>query len=256
MRRILTKKAAYKHGSTELKLHILLAARWFFCFWSGTIKLDRKYGRQIYWTPWQWPPKITLLMTTSAIFSNLDANSQFLGPSSPAVSTDPEVMVISAPNFLATNLPNSAPSDGQYSPDSTSTFEASNNDLTVEAPTTAGVQVPANNSIEDQQEPPPADSFPNDGSPFLSHSNQLKQRAETTNWLNSRQHRGEHFASIPTEIIRPRINTRLRYCWKPEFDSWEIIFRDNQRKEMTIQKTSLPSQLLVVPLQAVTVLPH
>ena len=191
-----------------------------------------------------------------AIFSNLDAHLQSLGPCSPAVSTDPEITVISPPNSLATCLPNSPANDEQYSPDLIFTIEASDIDLTVEIPPTVGVLLLVDNSNEEQHEPPSAYPFPIDGSPVLSRPNQFKHRAETINSVNSPQHRREHFASRPTAIIRPRINSRFRYGLKPEFDSWEVIFRDNQRKQLTIQITSLPCQRLVVLLQAVTVLPH
>ena len=39
---------------------------------------------------------------------------------------------------------------------------------------------------------------------------------------------------------------------KPEFSTWEIIFWDGRCQEYTIQRTSLPSQRLVVPPQAIT----
>ena len=69
-----------------------------------------------------------------AIFSNLDADLRSLGPlspdilvqlSSPAVSTDPEIMIFSPPNSLPTYLPNSASTNEQYSADPTSNIEAS-----------------------------------------------------------------------------------------------------------------------------------
>ena len=178
-----------------------------------------------------------------AIFSILETDLQSLGPSSPAVFTDPEKIVISPPNSPVTYLPNPASTDGQYSFDSTSTIEASDNDLAVEVQPTVGVQLLVDKSNEDQHEPPTAYSFPTDGSPVLSHPNQLKHRAETTNLVNSRQHRREHFASRPTAKVRPRINSRHRYSLKPEFESWKFIFRDNQSKALTIQNTSLPSHL-------------
>ena len=55
---------------------------------------------------------------------------------------------------------------------------------------------------------------------------------------------------------RPRFNQQLQYCLKPEFCEWEIIFWDGKRQEYTIQSTSLPSQRLVVPPQAITALPR
>ena len=200
-----------------------------------------------------------------AIFSNLDADLRPLGPSSPdklvipsspAVSTDPEIIVISPPKSPVTYLSNPDSTDGQYSPDSTSTNEASDNDITVEVPPTSDVQLLADNSNESQHEPPPAYSLPTDISPVISRPNQFQHRVQTANLVKSRQHRREHFAAKPTAIIRPRINSRLRYSLQPKFDSWEIIFSDNQRKEVTIQNASLPYQRLVVAQQAVTFLPH
>ena len=175
---------------------------------------------------------------------------------SSAVSTDPEVIVTSPPNSPVTYLSNPASTDGQHSPDSTSALEASENDIIIDIPPTADIELLANNSIEEQHELPPAYPLPTDSSPVLSRPNQFRHRTEPANLVNSRQHRREHFASKPTAIIRPRINSCLRYGLKPEFDSWKIIFWDNQRKELTIQNTFLRSQRLVVPQQAVTVLPH
>ena len=199
-----------------------------------------------------------------AIFSNLDADLRPLGAPtpdtlsrlpSPAVSTDPEVIFISPPTSPLTNPPNQVSKDEPVSPDSTSTIEASDNDITVEVPT-ADIQLLADNSNEEQHEPPPAYLFPTHSSPVLSRRNQFKHRAETTNLVNSRQHRREQIASKPTAIIPPRINSRLRYGLKPEFDSWKITSWNTQRKELTIQNTSLSSQQLVVSQKVVTVLPH
>ena len=167
-----------------------------------------------------------------AVFSNLDADLRFLNPSSPdklvrssspAVSTDPEVIVISPPNFPVTSLYNPASTDGQHSPDSTSTIEASENDIIIDIPPPADIELLANNSNEEQHELPPAYPLPTDSSRVLSRPNQFKHRTETANLVNSRQHRREQFASKPTTIIRPRINSRLRYGLKPEIDSWNYL---------------------------------
>ena len=66
-----------------------------------------------------------------AIFSNLDADLWPLGPSSPAVSTDPET-IFSRSNSHETPLPLSVSTYEQYSHDSTATIEANDNDITVE----------------------------------------------------------------------------------------------------------------------------
>ena len=191
-----------------------------------------------------------------AIFPKPGADLRSLGPSGPAVSTDLEIIVISPSIFHVKYLSSSASNDEQNNLDSTSTIKASDNDPTFEVLPTVRLQLIANNSNEDQHEPPHAYSFPTNSSPVLSHPNQFKHTAETANWVNSHQHRREHFTSKPTAIIRPRINSRLRHRLKPESESWELIFRENQRKELTIQNTSLLSQRLLVPVQAVTVLPH
>jgi len=191
-----------------------------------------------------------------AVFSNLDADLRSLASCNPAVSTDPEVIFISPPNSPLTHLPNQVSNDEPLSPDSTSTIEACDNDPTSEVSSTAGVQFLADDSNEDQHELPPAYSFPTDCSPLLSRPNHFKHCAETDNSVHSRQHRNDSFASKPTAIIRPRINSRLRYGLKPEFNSWEIIFWDNQRKELTIQNTALSTQCVTVPQEAVTALPH
>ena len=200
-----------------------------------------------------------------AIFSNLDSDSQPLGPSSPdelvrpsspAVSSDPGVMFTSPPSSPLTHLPTKASNAEPGSPDSTSTLEVSDNDPAVEVSSTADVLFLADGSNEDQHELPPTYSFPVDCSPVLSRPNQFKHRTETANLVNSRQNRREQVAPKPTAIIRPRTYSRPRYSLNPEFDSWEIVFWDNQRKELTIKNTFLPSQRLVVPQQVVTILPH
>ena len=126
----------------------------------------------------------------------------------------------------------------------------------MEVSPTTSAQFSANDNIEDQHLPPPTYSFPADCSPVLSRPNQFKHRTETANSFSSRQNRREQVTPKPTAIIRPRITSRPRYSLKPKFDSWEIVFWDNQRKELTIKNTFLPSQRLVVPQQAITILPY
>ena len=191
-----------------------------------------------------------------AVFPNLHADLRSLVPSTPAASTDSEVMFISAPTSLFTYLPNQASNDEQVSPDSTSTIEVSDNDPAVEVSSTANKQFLADDGNEGQHDLPPTYSFPTDCSPLLSRPNQFKHRAKTANSVHSRQHCSDSFASKPTAIIRTRINFRLRYVIKPEFNSWEIIFWDNQRKELTIQNTALSTQCITVPQEAVAALPH
>ena len=191
-----------------------------------------------------------------AVFSNIDADLQSLGPCSPVVSTDSEVIFISPPNSPLILLPNQISNDEPVSPDSTSTIEASENDPAVEASSTAGVQFIADDTNEYQHELPPAYSFPTDCSSILSRPNQFKRRAETVNSDHSRQHRHNSFASKPTALIRPPINSQLRYGLKPEFNSWQIIHWDNQRKELTIRNSALSTQCITVAQGAVAALPH
>ena len=102
-----------------------------------------------------------------AVFSNLDADLQSLGPCSPVVSTDAEVIFISPPTSPLMLHPNQISNDEPVSPDSTSTVEASDNDPAVETSSTAGVQSIADDTNEYQHELPPACSFPTDCSPVL-----------------------------------------------------------------------------------------
>ena len=196
-----------------------------------------------------------------AIFSNLDSDSQPFGPSrpdelarpsSPAVSTDPEVTFTSPPSSPLTHLPNQASTAEPGSPDSTSTIEARDDDQQWKFRQLRVHHFPQMTILR----PPPTYSFPADCRPVLSRPNQFKHRTETANSFSSRQNRREQVTPKPTAIIRPRINSRPRYSLKPKFDSWEIVFWDNQRKELTIKNTFLPSQRLVVPHQAITILPH
>ena len=193
---------------------------------------------------------------TLAVFSNLDADVRALAPWSPAVSNDPEVIFISPPTSPLTHLANQVSNDEPVSPDSTSTIETSDDDPALEDSSTAGIQSLADGSIEDQHDFPPTYSFPTKCSPLLSRPNQFKCRAETVNSVHSPQHRKDSSASKPTAIIRPRINSLLRYGLKPEFNSWEIIFWDNQRKELAIQNTALSTQCITVPQEAFAAFPH
>ena len=187
-----------------------------------------------------------------AVFSNPDAHLRSLAPCSRTLSTDPDVIFISPPTSPLTLLPNQIANDEPVSPDSTSTIEASDNDPAVEASTTAGVHFIADDTNEYQNELPPACSFPTDCSPLLSCPNQIKHHAKTANSVHSHQYHNDSLASKPTANIRPRINYLLRHGLKTEFNSWEMIFWDNQRKELTIRiqlylpnASRLPKKLLL-----------
>ena len=221
---------------TKPDFHILIAARWFFLFLArcDRVQLELKMP--------DLPDSVaeTIKDCSSyddilAVFSNLDADLRSLAPCNPAISTDLDVMFTSPPTSPLMLLPNQISNEEPVSPDSTSTIEAIDIDPAVEASSTAGLQLIADDTNEYQQELPPADSFPTDCSPLLWRPNQFKDRAKTANSVHSHQHHNNSLASKPTAIIRPRINSRLRYGLKPEFNSWEIIFWDSQRKELTIQ---------------------
>ena len=191
-----------------------------------------------------------------AVFPNLDADLRYLAPCSPVVSTDPEVIFISPQTSPLRNLPNQVSHDEPVSPDSTSTIEVSDNDPAVEVSSTAGVQLLAYDSNEDQHELPPAYSFPTDCSPLLSPTKQFKHRAETANSVQSHQFCHDSLASKPTAIIRPQITSRLRYGLKPYFNSWETIFWDNQWQKLTIKNAALSTQCITVSQEAITALLH
>ena len=66
------------------------------------------------------------------------------------------------------------------------------------------------------------------------------------------QHKREHFARLTRAVKCPRFNPHLLYRLRPDFSSWDLLFWDSQRQEVTIQNTLLTSQRLVVPLRAIT----
>ena len=116
------------------------------------------------------------------------------------------------------------------------------------------ISSPEVSQSEDTQELPPFSSILSDVRPLLSRPNQLKLRPDPA--VLGRQHRREYYTNHARRTRRPRFNQQLRYCLKPEFCKWEIIFWDGKRQEYTIRNTSFPSQRLVVPPQAITALPH
>ena len=241
---------------TKLNVHILIAAS-FFLFLA---RCDRVQLELIIPDLPDSMAEITEDCSSNdyilAVFSNIDADLRSLAPCNPVVSTDSEVMFISPPTSPLMLLPNQMSNDEPVSPDSTFTIEAGDNDPAVEASSTAGVQLIADDTNEYQQELRPTYSFPTDCSPLLSRPNQFKRRAETVNSVHSTQHCKDSSASKLTAIIRPRINSLLRYGLKHEFNTWEIIFWDNQRKELTIQNTALSTQCITVPQEAVAAVPH
>ena len=107
---------------------------------------------------------------------------------------------------------------------------------------------------ESTQEVPPFTSFLSDVRPLLSRPHQLKLQPNQS--ALGRQHRREFYTNHAGRTKRPHFNQHLQYCLKPEFCKWEIILWDSKRQEYTFQSTSLPSQRLVVPPQAITALPR
>ena len=93
-------------------------------------------------------------------------------------------------------------------------------------------------------------SLLSDVRPLLSRPNHLNFQPDL--FTLGRQHRREYYTNQTRKTKRPRFNQHLNYSLKPEFSKWEIIFWDNRRQECTIQSTSLPSQRMVVPPQAIT----
>ena len=91
-----------------------------------------------------------------AVFLNLDADLRSLAPCSRSISTDPDVIFISPPTSPLMLLPNQISNEEPVSPDSTSNFEASDNDPAVEASSTAGVQFIADDTNEYQRELSPS----------------------------------------------------------------------------------------------------
>ena len=116
------------------------------------------------------------------------------------------------------------------------------------------ISLPENSQSEVTQELPPFSSFLSDVRPLLSRPNQLKLQPDPA--ALGRQHRREYYTNHARRTKRSRFNQQLQYCLKPDFHTWEIIFWDGKRQEYLIQNTSLPSQRLTVPPQAITALPH
>ena len=116
------------------------------------------------------------------------------------------------------------------------------------------ISSPEANQPENTQELPPFSSFLSDVRLLLTRPNHLKLEPDQS--ALGRQHRREYYTNHAGRTKRPRFNQHLQYSLKPEFCKWEIIFWDGKRQEYTIQSTSLPSQRLVVPPQAITALPR
>ena len=116
------------------------------------------------------------------------------------------------------------------------------------------ISLPENDQPIPTEELPPFSSLLCNVRPLLSRPNYLKLQPDHSTL--GREHRREYYTNHARRTKRPRFNQHLQYCLKPEFCKWEVIFWDSKRQEYTTQSTSLPSQRLVVPPQAITALPR
>ena len=146
------------------------------------------------------------------------------------------------------------------SPDETpASFLQTTNNRTTTVPDaalspSAGLQfqipLPETDQSKTTEELPPFSSLLSDVRPLPSLPNYLKFQPDHSTL--GRQHRREYYTKLTLRTKRPRFNQHLLYSLNPEFSTWELIFWDSRRQEYTIRSTSLPSQRLVVPPQAIT----
>ena len=139
---------------------------------------------------------------------------------------------------------------------STSKHTTTNLDAASSQPTGLqfSISLPENDQPKTTEEVPPFSSFLSDVRRLLSSPNHLRFQPDQSN--RGHQHRREYYTNHARRTKRPRFNKQLQYCLKPEFCKWEIIFWDSKRHDYTIPSTSLPSQRLVAPPQAITALPR
>ena len=171
-------------------------------------------------------------------------------------------------NSVVTFLsPISSPSKKPFnpaSPDETpaSPLQSTNNPTTtvpdVASSSSTGLQfsisLPKADQSKTTEKLPPSHSLLSDLRPLLSRPNHLKLQPDHS--ALGRQHRREYYRNHTRRTKRPRFNQNLIYSLKHEFSTWEINFWDSRRQEYTIQSTSLPSQRLVIPPQAITAFPR
>ena len=116
------------------------------------------------------------------------------------------------------------------------------------------ISLPKTDQFKTTKKLPPFHSLLSDVRPLLSRPNHLKLQPDHS--ALGRQHRREYYTNHTRRTKRPRFDQNLQYSLKHEFSTWEIIFWDSRRQEYTIPSTSLPSQRLVVPPQAITAFPR
>ena len=112
------------------------------------------------------------------------------------------------------------------------------------------ISLPKTDRSETTEKLPLFHSLLSEIQPLLSRPSNLKIQPDHSTL--GRQHRREYYTNRTRRTKRPRLNQHLQYSLKQEFSTWEIIFWDSPRQEYTIESTSLPSQRLVVPPQAIT----
>ena len=166
--------------------------------------------------------------------------------------------------FLSPISPPAKIPSNPASPDETpaSPLQPTNNPTTivpdVASSSSTGLQFSISLPITDQskntEKLPPFHSLLSDARPVLSRPNHLKLQPDQS--ALGRQHRRENYTNHTRRTKRPRFDQNLQYSLKREFSKWEIIFWDSRRQDYTIQSTSLPSQRLVVPPQAITAFPR
>ena len=107
--------------------------------------------------------------------------------------------------------------------------------------------------LESEDEPlRPTDISRENIRPIASRRRHANSQKNAKSVALYKQHRREDFASRARIVKKPRFNRHLPYKLKPEFSSWDIIYRDGTRQEFTIKNNSFPSQRIVVPLRAIT----
>ena len=186
------------------------------------------------------------------VLNDLELDCPTVTPSTLGQPIDPIVTFLSLPSIT---IP-SNPASPDEQPDSVSTTRGLS---TVCSTTTATI---------DQSQPSSISSSVADARPKITSFREERTRSKqklrslqrpTNKDYNSgdrltiaRQHKREHFARLARAVECPRFNPLLHYRLRPEVSSWEILFWDSQRQNITIQNTILPSQQLVFPLRAIT----
>ena len=116
------------------------------------------------------------------------------------------------------------------------------------------ISLPKTDQSKNTEKLPPFHSLLSNARPLLSRPNHLKLQPDQS--ALGRQHCHEYYTNHTRRTKQPRFDQNLQYSLKREFSKWEKNFWDSRRQECTIQSTSLPSQRLVVPPQAITAFPR